>query len=90
MTDWRFDIVELNGAWGITDSHGPLRVFTTLSAALDEAKAAARTKVASDARVEIYTWSNGRAHKVFDSLPVRLSGPVHPLPSTWPRSTTSD
>ena len=69
MTDWRFDILEINGGWGVTDSHGPLRLFSTISAAMDDAKAMAEAKVAPDARVEIYSWSNGREHKIFDSRP---------------------
>ena len=69
MTSWRFDILEIDGGWGVTDSHGPLRMFTSIGAAMDEAKAMAEGKVALNAPVEIYTWSNGREHKIFDSRP---------------------
>ena len=69
MTSWRFDILEIDGGRGVTDSHGPLRMFTSIGAAMDEAKAMAEGKLALSVPVEIYTWSNGRAHKIFDSHP---------------------
>ena len=51
--------------------HGPLRLFSSARAALDWAKMMAEAKAGPNARVEIYTWTNGRGHKVFDSAPVR-------------------
>lgn len=67
MADWRFDVLEVEGGWGLTDSHGPLRLFSSARAALDWARMMADAKVSQHERVEIYTWSNGREHKVFDS-----------------------
>ena len=70
MTDWRFDVLEIEGGWGLTDSHGPLRLFVSAQAALDWAKIMAAAKSGSKDRVEIYTWSNGREQKVFDNRPI--------------------
>lgn len=56
METLRYDIVERDGGWLITDGHGQPRVFLTLSEALSVARMDASSRAGPS---EIHLWRDG-------------------------------